>query len=201
MHSAAADRNQRPILEVLRQILPPAGHALEVASGTGQHAAFFASSLPGWTWQPSDATAGGFGSVSAWSTQVGVRTVAPPVLLDVLSAQWPSDGPEFAAPFEALFCANMLHISPWATCSALMHGAKRYLAPGGLLITYGPYLEDDVPTAPGNLAFDQSLRQCNAQWGIRRREDVAHQAVLAGLHPRQRFQMPANNLVLVFRSS
>lgn len=198
-HSPAAERNQQPILQVLQQVLPAHGLALEIASGTGQHAAFFAAGLPGWIWQPSDAQADAFGSMAAWCAQAGVANVSAPVVLNVLAPQWPSEGAEFTQPFDAVYCANMLHIAPWATCAALMQGAARYLAPHGRLITYGPYLEHDVPTAPGNLAFDDSLRQRNPAWGIRQLADVTQQAARAGLHLRARFQMPSNNLLLVFQ--
>jgi hypothetical protein len=106
----------------------------------------------------------------------------------------------FGTPcFDLIFCANMLHIAPWATCAALMRGSARHLAPDGALITYGPYLEDAVPTAPGNLAFNQSLRLQNPAWGIRRREDVEQEAGRAGLRLAARHAMPANNLLLVWK--
>jgi 2-hydroxychromene-2-carboxylate isomerase len=101
-------------------------------------------------------------------------------------------------PFDAVYCANMLHISPWATCAGLMQGCARHLAPRGLLVLYGPYLEGDVPAAAGNIAFDKSLRGQNPAWGIRRLEDVKREAERAGLSLRERHAMPANNLVLVF---
>ncbi len=186
---------------MLRRILPAQGVALEIASGTGQHAAWFAAGLPGWQWQPSDAQADAFGSIAAWCAQAGVANVREPVVLDVLAPRWPASGAAFAAPFDAIYCANMLHISPWATCAALMQGAARHLAPQGALVTYGPYLERDVPTSPGNRAFDASLRQRNPAWGLRSLEDVTHQATLAGLRLSERFEMPANNLLLVFRPS
>ena len=198
-HSAAADRNRAPILEVLRQILPDNGQALEIASGTGQHVAHFAANMPGWVWQPSDAQAGGFESIRAWCAQCGAANVRAPVLLDVMVAHWPSEGVEFASKFDAIFCANMLHIAPGATCAALMAGSAKYLSPHGALITYGPYLERDVPTSPGNVAFDESLRQRDPAWGIRTLENVVHQAGLAGLHVSERVEMPSNNLLLVFR--
>ena len=202
-HSPAADRNRTPILEVLRQILPDNGQALEIASGTGQHVAHFALQMPRWVWQPSDAQADGFESIRAWCDQAGVANVHEPVLLDVMASQWPTGSAEtrdiFDAGFDAIFCANMLHIAPWATCAALMAGAAKYLSPGGALITYGPYLERDVPTSPGNVAFDESLRQRDPAWGIRTLADVMHQATLAGLRLHERVEMPANNLLLEFR--
>ena len=198
-HSAAAERNRSPILEVLRQILPDNGQALEIASGTGQHVAHFASNMPGWVWQPSDAQADGFESIRAWCVQAGAANVRGPVLLDVMAPKWPTGSAEFPDKFAAIFCANMLHIAPWATCAALMAGSAKYLLPHGALITYGPYLARDLPTSPGNVAFDESLRQRDPAWGLRTLENVVHQAGLAGLHLSERVGMPSNNLLLVFR--
>jgi SAM-dependent methyltransferase len=193
--SPAADRNKQPILDLLRQLLPTQGSALEIASGTGQHVAWFAANLPHWSWQPSDAQPGGFDSIAAHVAQLGLNNVRAPLLLDVMAAHWlPGD-----AQFDAIYCANMLHISPWATCAALMRGSARHLAPGGVLITYGPYLEEGIATSAGNLAFDQSLRAQDPAWGIRRREDVEREAASAGLHLSARHAMPANNLLLVWK--
>lgn len=199
LHSPAAERNRQPILEVLRSVLPAHGAALEIASGTGQHVGWFATGLPGWSWQPSDAQADGFASIASWCAEAGAANVKPPVVLDVMSLRWPSDGAEFSGRFDAIYCANMLHISPWATCAALMLGASRYLSANGMLITYGPYLERTVTTSAGNLDFDVSLRETDPEWGIRVLDDVAQQAALAGLRLSARIQMPANNLLLVFK--
>ena len=192
--SAAADRNKQHILDGLRQLLPRRGNALEIASGTGQHVAWFAAGLAHWTWQPTDAMPAALGSISAWAAQHGLPNVRPPLVLDVMATEWLPGG----AQFDLIYCANMLHISPWATCAALMHGSARHLAPGGLLVTYGPYLEGDVPTSEGNLAFDQSLRAQDLAWGIRRLTDVAQVAAGAGLKLHTRHAMPANNLLLAW---
>ena len=193
--SPAADRNKQPILEVLCRVLPERGSALEIASGTGQHVAWFAAGLPHWTWQPTDAQPGALDTIAGRIAQQGLANVLQPVLLDVMAPHWlPED-----ASFDLVFCANMLHIAPWETCAALMHGSARHLAPGGALITYGPYLEDGVATSAGNLAFDASLREENAAWGIRRREDVELQADQVGLRLSARHAMPANNLLLVWQ--
>ncbi|MDB5742985.1 MAG: hypothetical protein JWR68_1300 [Polaromonas sp.] len=197
--SPAADRNKQPLLDVLRQVLPARGSALEIASGTGQHVAWFAAGLPGWTWQPTDAQPRALDSIAAWCATSGLANVRPPLQLDVLDMPWLPDNDAGAPAFDAIFCANMLHISPWATCAALMRGSARHLAPDGLLITYGPYLEDEVPTSAGNLSFDRSLREQDSAWGIRRREEVEQQARLAGLALAARHAMPANNLLLVWR--
>lgn len=195
--SPAADRNKQPILDVLLKVLPVQGKALEIASGTGQHVAWFAASLPQWTWQPTDAMPAALDSIAAWVAEQGLLNVRPALVLDVMASEWlPGD-----AKFDLIYCANMLHISPWATCAALMQGAARHLTPGGVLVTYGPYLEDDVPTSEGNLSFDQSLRTQDPAWGIRRREDVEQQAARAGLRLLERHAMPANNLLLVWGRS
>lgn len=196
--SPAADRNKQPILEVLQRVLPPQGLALEIAAGTGQHTAWFATGLPGWRWQPTDADAGALPAIDAWVAQAAVQNVCPARRLDVTAAHWPDREHPFTTPFDALFCANLLHISPWAACRGLMEGAARHLAPAGLLITYGPYLEDGVATSAGNHGFDASLRATNPAWGLRRREDVAAEAQHVGLVLRERVPMPAHNLLLVW---
>ena len=188
--SPAADRNKQPILETLRSALPPNGLALEVASGTGQHVAWFAAGMPEWHWQPSDATGEGFAAIAARAA--GLANVRAPLLLDVLA--WPA----LPERYDAVYCANMLHIAPWATCAALMRGSAQCLAPGGVLITYGPYLERGVATSPGNLEFDASLRARDPSWGIRQLDDVATEAQRAGLRLQLRHAMPANNLLLVW---
>ena len=197
-HSPAAERNRGPILAQLQALLGPAGAALEIASGTGQHAAHFAAALPGWSWQPTDLQATHFNAITGWAAQAGAGNVRAPLRLNVLHSPWPSEGPAFSATFDLIYCANMLHITPWACCAGLMQGAARHLAPTGRLVTYGPYLEDGVPTAPGNLTFDASLRAQNSAWGIRRLEDVAATAAEAGLALQERHALPANNLLLVW---
>ncbi len=196
--SPAADRNKQPILDVLLTLLPSTGHALEVASGTGQHAVWFTAALPGWTWQPTDFDADALPGIDARVAHEGTPRVHPARRLDVTTSPWLADAQAGLALFDLVYAANMLHISPWATCAGLVQGAARHLAPGGRLVTYGPYLEDGVPTSPGNLAFDQSLRASDPAWGLRRREDVQAQALQAGLRLTARHAMPANNLLLVF---
>lgn len=192
-HSPAAERNREPILEALLQLLAPRGAALEIASGTGQHAVHFAAGLPGWSWQPSDPDTGALASIAAWSARSGLPNVRAPLQLDAAAAQWPVN-----PGFDAVFCANLLHIAPWTACLGLMAGAARCLSPHGLLLTYGPYKVDGVQTAPSNIAFDADLRARDPAWGLRRLEDVAGAAGDAGLVLRERRAMPANNLLLVF---
>ncbi len=191
-HSPACERNGPPIAAQLQRMLPGHGLLLEIASGTGQHAACCSAALPAWQWQPTDRDAADFASIAAWCA--GLPRVRPALTLDVLSPLWHG----VPAEVDALFCANLLHIAPWACTAALMQGAARHLARGGVLITYGPYLEDSVPTSPGNLDFDADLQARNPAWGLRRLTDVAAQAQAAGLHLRERVAMPANNLLLVW---
>jgi SAM-dependent methyltransferase len=195
--SPAADRNKDPILAQLRAILGDSGEALEIASGTGQHVAWFAGALAGWTWQPTDSDPAMLPVIAGRIAGCGLANVLPPRQLDVCALPWPS----FPRTFDLVFCANMLHIAPWDACRGLMAGAAHHLAPGGRLITYGPYLEKDVPTAPGNLAFDASLRERDPSWGIRKLEDVRAEALRTGLVLTGRHQMPANNLLLVFEAA
>lgn len=190
-HSPAAERNRGPILAELLRVLPPSGVMLEIAAGTGQHAAHFAAALPGWQWLPSDGDAASLASISAWCAST--PNVLPPIALDVAATSWPG----VPGTVDALFCANLLHISPWAITPSLMQGAARHLSPQGLLVLYGPYLEDGVPTAPGNLAFDADLRTRNPAWGLRRLAEVLDQAQQTGLQLVERVAMPANNLLLV----
>ena len=191
-HSPAAERNGPPILAELQRLLPESGVLLEIASGTGQHAAHCSEGLPGWQWLPSDFQPDALPSISAWCA--GLSRVRAPIELDVLLPHWPG----MPAQVDAIYCANMLHIAPWACCAGLMQGAARHLSPNGLLITYGPYLEDSVATSSGNLSFDADLKARNPAWGLRRLENVAAEAARAGLRLRERVAMPANNLLLAW---
>lgn len=196
-HSPAADRNKEPILAQLRGILGARGTALEIASGTGQHAVCFAAALPGWVWQPTDANPEMLPGIAARVARGNLANVLAPQQLDVTAPGWPP----LPRNFDVIFCANMLHIAPWQACLGLMAGAAHHLAPQGSLITYGPYFEDGVPPAPSNLAFDEDLRARDPSWGIRKLEDVVAAARRCGLVLVQRHAMPANNLLLVFKAS
>lgn len=195
--SPSAERNKQPILEVLQRVLPAQGRALEIASGTGQHVAWFAQHLPLWTWQPTDVQRGALFNIEAYANEAGLDNIDAAKRLDVMQPQWLADGDTV----DLVLCINMLHIAPWATCAALMQGAAQVLQPNGLLITYGPYLEDHVPTSESNCAFDASLRAHDPSHGLRRREDVESTAQAHGLYLRERVAMPANNLLLVFARS
>ncbi|NUZ07327.1 DUF938 domain-containing protein [Piscinibacter koreensis] len=191
-HSPAAARNRAPILAELQRVLPARGTLLEVASGTGEHAAWCSAGLPGWRWLTSDVDPAALASIRAWCA--GLERVEPPLELDVSQPGWPG----VPTGLDAIFCANLIHIAPWTCCVGLLHGAARHLATDGVLVTYGPYVEADVPTAPSNLAFDADLRSRHPGWGLRRLDTVAEEAAGAGLVLRERVAMPANNLLLVW---
>lgn len=191
-HSPAAERNREAILALLQRLLPSHGVAIELASGTGQHAQHFAAGLPGWRWHPSEADAQALPAIAARC--IGSRNVLPPVQVDVLAPCWHG----MPLLVDAVFCANLLHISPWPTAAGLMRGAARHLSATGRLLVYGPFFEANTPAAASNLAFDADLRRRNPDWGLRQLADVIGEANAAGLHLLERTTMPANNLMLVF---
>jgi len=197
-HSPAAERNRGPIGEALLGLLPAQGHALEIACGSGQHAAWFAGLLPGWHWQPTDADEGNFASVRQWCA--ALPNVAAPFQLDLLTLPADlEDAPVAAASQDLLFCANMLHISPWPACDALMRLATAVLLPEGQLIVYGPFVIEGEPLAPSNAAFDEDLRQRDPAWGLRHLAAVQQVAARHGLQLAERRAMPANNQLLVWQ--
>jgi len=193
LSAPAAERNAAPILDVLKTALPAHGTVLEIASGTGQHAAHFAAALPHLVWQPSDADPRARASIAAWGAHTGLANLLAPLDLDVLREPWP------IAAADAIVCINMIHISPWEATVALMQGAGARLPAGGVLVTYGPYRRGGAHTAPSNEAFDADLRARNPAWGVRDMEAVEKLAEAAGLICETRVAMPANNFSLVFR--
>jgi hypothetical protein len=191
----AALRNREAIAEVLRQWLPRTGLVLEIASGSGEHAIYFAESFPDLEWQPSDVHPDALSSIAAWRAEAGWTNVRPPLVLDASSTDWPIDRAD------ALLSINMVHISPWASALGLLDGAARLLSPGAPLIMYGPWLKDDIPTATSNRDFDADLKRRDSQWGLRRVEDFAAEAEKRGLRHEATSAMPANNLMLLLRRS
>lgn len=192
LHAPATLRNRDAILAVLRDALPSSGLVLEVASGSGEHVAYFAAALPQLEWQPSDPDASALASIEAWRAEAKLPNLRPPMMLDA-GAPW------LVNKAEAILCINMTHISPWAATLGLMQGAGKALPAGGLLYLYGPFIRDEVATAPSNLAFDASLKARNPQWGLRTIKEVAAAAEAKGLTLDRLIEMPANNLSLLFR--
>ena len=187
----AAARNVGPIGDVLADWVPASGLALEIASGTGEHALAFARRFPNLEWQPSDPDPDALASIEAWRED-GPPNLLSPLLIDTRSAVWPADHAD------AMLCANMVHISPWESAIGLLDGAQRILEQGAPLILYGPWLEAGVEAAPSNLAFDQSLKARNPEWGLRLVEDFAAEAATRSLVLADRREMPSNNIMLRF---
>jgi SAM-dependent methyltransferase len=186
-------RNREPILAVLRRVLPAQGLALEIASGSGEHAIYFAQQLPALTWQPSDPDAEALASIAAHRAAAGVPNVLAPLRLDVTAEPWPLERAE------AIVCNNMIHIAPWAAAEGLFAGAGRVLSAAGVLYLYGPYRIDGRHTAPSNEAFDARLRAQDPLWGVRDLADVTVLADRHGLVLAETIAMPANNLSVIFR--
>jgi SAM-dependent methyltransferase len=191
--SPAVTRNRDPILAVLRRVLPDRGTVLEIASGTGEHAAYFAARLPDLIWQPSDVDPDALASIEAHGEAANSPNLRAPVTLDVTAPAWP------VTQADAVISMNMIHISPWAAAQGLMAGAARLLADGAPLYLYGPFKENGEHTAPSNAAFDASLKARDPRWGVRDTGDVRALADSHGFDFIERVAMPANNLSLVFR--
>lgn len=189
----AALRNSEPIADVLAQWLPRSGLVLEIASGSGEHAVYFARRFPALDWQPSDADSGALESIAAWRAEEGLPNVRSPVLLDAASSDWP------VMAAGAVLSINMVHISPWASALGLLDGAARVLPPGAPLILYGPWLSEHIETLPSNADFDRDLKRRDPEWGLRKVEDFAAEASARGFELAEERPMPANNLMLLFR--
>ena len=194
-HAPHTLRNRDPILQVLREVLPQRGNVLEIASGTGEHIVHFAERLPELTWQPSDMQAAALESVEAHVAEAELPNLRRPLRIDVRDDDWG------IVEADAIVCINMVHISPWESCEALMRGAARLLPPEAPLVLYGPYRFDGRFTAPSNASFDQALRQRDPSFGVRDASDVTRAAQDAGFERIAIRQMPANNHMLIFRRS
>ena len=192
-HAPATGRNSAPIADVLQRELPDEGLVLEIASGTGEHAVFFAREFPQITWKPTDREASEFASIAAWTEDAGVGNIAEPVVLDASAHDWP------VIRADAIVCINMVHISPWEATEGLIRGAGRLLDSGAPLVLYGPYREAGVETAPSNEQFELWLKDRDPRFGLRNIEDVDALAARHGLARTARHEMPANNLTLVYR--
>ncbi len=189
----AVQRNKEPICEVLRKVLPGSGLILEVGSGTGAHAAWFAPRLPGVTWQPTDGAREALPLITQWAAESGADNILPPLLLDAAEARWP------VTEAAAMVCINMIHISPWQSTLGLLAGAGRVLSSGGVLCLYGPFRIDGQHTAPSNARFEGWLKDLDVRYGVRDLTEMTTAAEAHGLRLAQRIDMPANNFTVVFQ--
>jgi SAM-dependent methyltransferase len=174
------------------------GDVLEIGAGTGQHAVAFASKLAAITWWPTDLNDNHLPSIAAWRKHAQLENVQAPVRLDASARDWRLSALGLPAAFTAIFCANVIHISPWAVAEGLFAGAERHLIAGGRLFLYGPFKRDGAHNAPSNAAFDQSLRNRNSEWGVRDTADLRALAARNGLRFVQLAEMPSNNAILEF---
>ena len=195
-HAPATLRNRDAILAALTRHLPARGAVLEVASGTGEHAAHFAAALPHLVFRPSDPDPGARASIDAWAEDARLPNLRAALALDVAAPDWEG---AVAGGVDAVLCINMVHIAPWAAAQGLMRGAGRLLPAGGVLCLYGPFRREGRHTAPSNAAFDAQLRASDPAWGVRDLEAVAAEAAARGFAPPVVEQMPANNLFVAFR--
>lgn len=194
-HAPATARNSAPIAQALGRELPASGLVLEVASGTGEHALFLSRQFPGLVWQPSDRDEATLESIRAWRAEADLPNLRDPVVLDASRWPWGIGGAD------AILCINMVHIAPCAAAVGLFEGAGRILRPGSPLVLYGPYREPDVPTAPSNIRFEQWLKDQDDRFGLRDLREVDALALNNGLQRTARHEMPANNLMLVYRKA
>lgn len=193
LHAPATQRNRQPILDVLLRVLPARGTVLELASGTGEHAVWFAHNLRPLIWQPSDPDPQMRRSIESHARAADVGNIRPAIEIDVTEGPWP------IGTVDAAVCINMLHISPWQATEGLFAGLQEHLAEGAPVVIYGPFKRGGAHTAESNERFDLSLIARNPEWGIRDVEAVTEVADANGFTLEETVEMPANNLILVFR--
>jgi hypothetical protein len=204
LDAAAFHRNHEPIWAVLQKFLAgKSGDVVEAGSGTGQHVVHFAKHTPDIIWWPSDLNENHLKSIEAWRTHTGLPNIRPPQRIDLSDPAWSSAMRGGGGPAEllAVFCANVIHIAPWPVAEGLFAGAGRYLRADGRLFLYGPFKRDGKHTAMSNAVFDTSLREQDAEWGVRDIADLEKLAASVGLALVETVPMPANNMILVFGRS
>jgi len=190
--SSASERNRDPILVVLREELANCRTVLEVGSGSGQHAVFFAAHMPHLSWQCSDLHMN-HASIDAWMQEAALPNVLPPLVLDMEQPHWPTQ------TYDAVFTANTCHIMAWHQVENMFAGAAQRLNAGGKLCVYGPFNYAGKFTSDGNFQFDAALREKAPHMGIRDSEAVNALAQAQGLHLLADHAMPANNRLLVWQ--
>ena len=190
--SSACNRNQLPILTILKKYFPTTCRIIEVASGTGQHADFFTKEEPGWIWQASDSNSSALTSIHGYHEDANRHNFPPPKQLSTNDTSWNVD------IFDAAFCCNMMHICPWTDCIQLFYHLKQHLKQDAPLIIYGPFIQDRVATSVSNHLFDKSLRRQNPEWGLRRLNDVERIATEHSFNQLRIHKMPAHNLMVIY---
>lgn len=200
LYAPATERNRDAILAVLKDELRSPGTVLEIASGTGEHGAYFAPQLPDYFWQPSDPNEESRRSIAAWRSHVNAPNLGEAIAIDVTRSDCVESVPEFPQPVVAIAAINLIHISPWEATLGLFAGAKQLLSVDGLIYLYGAYKRGGQHTAPSNEAFDASLQARNPAWGARNLEDVTAVAEAEQFRLDRIVEMPSNNLSVCFRA-
>ena len=188
-YSAACDNNRQPILDIIEVLFADCKEVLEIGSGTGQHAVYFAQKLPHLLWHSSDLQENHAG-IELWLNDAKLPNTPPPLMLDVTRAHWPE------LNVEAVFCANTIHIIGWESVKAMIAGVGKLLPNNGLLVLYGPFNYNNAYTSGSNAGFDIWLKQRDPESGIRNFEDVEQLANAANLYIQHDYAMPANNRLL-----
>ena len=190
-YSEACERNRDPILGILRNAFADCRDVLEVGSGTGQHAVYFAHHLPHLTWQCSD-VADNLPGIHAWISESDLNNVSSPLQLDVTSEAWPQ------RKFDGVFSANTVHIMSWHAVTCLFSGIGRVLRTGGRFCLYGPFNYAGNFTSDSNARFDDWLKGRDPASGIRNFEDLDTLARQAKLRLEADHEMPVNNRLLIW---
>ena len=191
-YSESCEQNQAPILEILRETLVNQKYALEIASGTGQHAVYFGRALPHLTWQTSE-LAQNHAGILAWLKESKLPNVLPPVAIDVNDDRWPIE------IVDTVFNANTVHIISWSEVERMFAGIARVLSAGGILCLYGPFNYGGKFTSESNARFDAWLKSRNRNSGVRDFEAINRLAETYGLILLKDVAMPSNNRILVWQ--
>ena len=199
IYSPSTSRNKEHIAKVLLSRLPERGTVLEIASGSGEHAAHLTPLLPHIKWQPTNLEHDQILSADSWRTHIGADNFLPVLKLDVAEDNWPVEGADYPhQPFDAIFNANMIHIAPWLVTEGLFKGAGRVLKPGGFAYLYGPYKIEGEHTSESNIAFEGWLKAKDPSFGVRDIEKVVGEAEKNGLQHKESLPMPSNNFIQIF---
>jgi len=195
----ATTRNREPIAKVLSKYISANGLYLEIASGSGEHGVFFQKKYPSITWQSSDPEFLHRKSITSWISHEGLSLKMPePIDIDVEKRPWPITN-KIKTLIKGIICINMIHISPWRCTKALFEESTCYLDQTEFLMLYGPFLRKKRETPESNLIFDESLKSKNPLWGIRYLENVNKIAFKNGFILENIFDMPTNNLSVIYR--
>jgi len=192
LFSEACEKNKQPILNVIKPLLQSSVILLEIGSGTGQHAVYFAEEMPHLKWQTSDVKEN-HPSINSWLDDSQLDNILPPVSLNVLTDPWPD------IRFDAVYSANTAHIMSWQAVEAMFSGVAKKLNPDGVFILYGPFNYQGNFTSDSNQQFDLWLKSVDAERGIRNFEALQKLAEKYQMSLLDDYAMPANNRILVWR--